>query len=564
MSNQPSPPSGQILKAAGAMGAATFLSRIMGLVREQVFAYLFGAGNATDAFNVAFRIPNLLRDLFAEGAMSASLVATFTKVRSEEGEDRAWRVAGLVFRVLLATVGVLALFGMLFSPQLVGLYASAYKAIPGKFELTVRMTRIIFPFFPLVALAAGFMGILNACGVFFLPAFASALFNVASVFVGALIAAFLFRHGSQYGIDPIEGMAIGVVAGGFVQAFCQLPALYKKGYSWRPKKSTDPVWYQDPALKRMLWMMVPGTIGLAATQINMLVNTILATSQGPGAVSWLGYAFRLMQFPIGVFGVSLAAATLPQVSRLWVNKDVLGVKNTVSQSLRHVFAINLPCSAGLIFLGQPIIQLIFEYGRFKPEATQATAVALAAYSIGLTAYSAVKVLVPACYGLGNTRIPVISSFFAVALTIILNLIMIRPFGYWGLALGTSAAAILNSIFLLVAIRKLLRGAQGDFPLWPLFQNFLKNLVVSTLMGVSCYLTYRGLTHLLPEAGFIEKLGHSTKPLLALFRGFKVGICIFEAVLALTLMAKIFRLKDTLEIVEIFTGKLKKKLSQNRT
>src|SRR4051812_41049794 len=249
-------------------------SRVLGVVREQVLASLFGAGNATDAYNVAFRIPNLLRDLFAEGAMSASLVPIFTRVRAEEGDARAWRVAGLVFRVLFFTVTALSLAGMLFAPQLVGLYASAYKQIPGKFELTVQMTRIMFPFFPLVALAAAFMGVLNACGVFFLPAFASALFNLTSITVGVIFAQILFHWGHLWGIQPIVGMAMGVVAGGAVQAFCQLPALYEKGYRWQRKTVQDPEWAHDPRLKQMIWMMVPGTIGLAATQINILVNTI--------------------------------------------------------------------------------------------------------------------------------------------------------------------------------------------------------------------------------------------------------------------------------------------------
>jgi putative peptidoglycan lipid II flippase len=221
----------QILAAASRMGAATLISRIMGLVRETVFAALFGAGFATDAFNVAFRIPNLLRNLFAEGAMSASLVTTFTQVRELEGEEKAWRLAGLVFRVLFVSMSILALLGMCFAPQLVGLYASAFKAVPGKFELTVRLTRIIFPFFPLIALAAAFMGILNACGVFFLPALASALFNLTSVVVGSIAAIVLYRIGPRIGVQPIEGMAVAVVLGGMVQAFCQLPSLAKR---WSP------------------------------------------------------------------------------------------------------------------------------------------------------------------------------------------------------------------------------------------------------------------------------------------------------------------------------------------
>ena len=555
-SREKADPGHSVLKAAGAMGLATFLSRILGLVREQVFAVLFGAGNFTDAFNVAFRIPNLLRDLFAEGAMSASLVPTFTKAKTEEGPERAWRVAGLVFRVLFTVVSILAVIGIWFTPELVGLYASAFKQIPGKFELTVRMTRVMFPFFPLVALAAAFMGILNACGKFFLPAFSSALFNLASIVVGVATAEILFVHGPAWGILPIEGMALGVLAGGLVQAFSQLPALYRAGYRWIGARAGDPPWHKDPHLRRMLWMMVPGTIGLAATQINILVNTVLATSQGPGAVSWLNYAFRLMQFPIGIFGVSLAAATLPRVSQQWVNRDLDGVRLTLTQSLRQVFAINLPASAGLAFLGFPIIQLIFQYGRFYGDDTQATATALAMYSVGLTAYSAVKVLVPACYALGNTRIPVISSILAVLLTIALNLLMVRPFGYWGLALGTSVAATFNALFLMGAIRKLMREAGGDFQIRPLVRSFFEHLAVALAMGVACYFSYKLLSGALPDTVFIEKYGRKALPLS---RGFKVGLLMTEGALIVGLLAKTFRLTDTTQAIDLFTKKLKKKL-----
>ena len=552
------------------MGIATFFSRILGLVREQVFAILFGAGNMTDAFNVAFRIPNLLRDLFAEGAMSASLVPTFTRARSEggvgaeaenENERRAWRVAGLVFRVLFVTVGAIALLGVVFAPQLVGLYAGAFREVPGKFELTVRMTRVMFPFFPLVALAAAFMGILNACGRFFLPAFSSALFNLASIVTGVIAAQVVSHFGSNWGILPIEGMALGVVFGGFVQAFCQLPSLYRVGYRWEPRRAGDPAWYADPHLKRMLWMMVPGTIGLAATQVNLLVNTVLATSQGPGAVSWLNYAFRLMQFPIGIFGVSIAAATLPRVSKQWVQKDVAGVEHTLSHSLKHVFAINLPASAGLAFLGVPIISMIFQYGRFTYEDSRATALALAMYSVGLAAYSAVKVLVPACYALGNTRVPVVSSFFAVGVTIVLNLIMVRPFGYWGLALGTSIAAVLNGLFLIHAIRKLLLQAGGQFPLRPLAASFLKHLCVALVMGAVVFYTHQLLKSFLPDQVFVEFFG---KTGIVLSRLIKICVVIPEGALLILLLGRMLKITETTEAVEVFTKKFKNKLSRPKS
>jgi putative peptidoglycan lipid II flippase len=475
----------EVWKAAGAMGSATLLSRLMGVVREQVFAYWFGAGHWMDAYNVAFRIPNLLRDLFAEGAMSASLVPVFTQARLEEGPRRAWRVAGLVFRSVFLGVAGLSLFGMFLAPWLVHFYASSFRWVPGKFELTVSMTRILFLFFPCVALAAAFMGILNACGVFFLPAFASALFNVSSVLVG-LTFVNIFSHWPI--LQPIEGMALGVVVGGLVQAFCQYPALKKVGYTWVSREREDPLWYRDQRLRQMLGMMLPGTLGLAATQLNLLVNTILATSQIPGSVSWLNYAFRLMQFPIGVFGVSLASATLPQVALQWAEKDYPAVERTLLRSLRSVFACNLPAALGLAFLGPSIVRCLFQYGHFRPEDTQATAWALAMYAVGLPSYSMVKVLVPACYALGNTKIPVLSSVFSVLITLFLNTCMVRWMGYGGLALGTSIAAIFNGLFLTHAIHLILKK-KGVFFSWKaLWYAFFAYVAVSlSMVGVALFI-----------------------------------------------------------------------------
>jgi putative peptidoglycan lipid II flippase len=477
------------------MGVATLISRIMGLIREQVFAYLFGAGNFTDAFNVAFRIPNLLRNLFAEGAMSAALVPVFAQVREKEGDDRAWRVAGLIFRILLASVLVFSVAGIFFAPALVELYASAFHDIPGKFELTVRMTRIMFPFFPLVALSAAFMAVLNASGVFFLPALASALFNLTSVGVGAFFAVIVFKNPSS-GFSPIEGMAIGIVIGGLVQALFQVPILYRAGYHW--KKASGPAWYRDPALRKVLKLMIPGVAGLAATQVNILLNTFLATSQGPGAVSWLSYAFRLMQFPIGIFGVSLASAALPELSRLWVNNEPLKTRDTVLETLDHVWMVNLPASVGLAVLGGPIIALLFQYGHFSAQDTQATAMALSMYSVGLGAYSGVKVLAPACYAMGNSRAPVVSSVLSVAVGLILNLVFLRSFGYWGLALATSCSSVINLFFLLYSVRVILRSRGVEMSHLSYLSPIFKHLINSMMMGLICWFSYRKLNGFLPE------------------------------------------------------------------
>ncbi len=521
------------------MGAATFLSRVMGLVREQVFAVVFGAGNLTDAFQIAFRIPNLLRDLFAEGALSSAFVPTFTRVRKERGERAAWRVAGLVFRVLFLFVSFLALIGIIFAPELVNLYAGAFKNTPGKFEVTVLMTRIMFPFFPLVALAAAFMGILNANGRFFMPAFASALFNIFSIIFGLLFSWFCPR----FGIEPIVGMAVGVLIGGAVQALSQLPGLYKVGYHWVPQEGSEPTWKQEPALRQMMLLMLPSMVGLAATQVNVLINSVLATSQGPGAVSWLNYAFRLMQFPIGIFGVSLAAATLPKISQEAVDGDDLAVRKTLTSSLRLVFAVNLPASVGLGAASVAIVQLLFQYGRFGESDSLNTARAIVCYSIGLTAYSAVKVLVPACYALRKTRQAVVSSLLSVGVTIVLGIGLVHQMGFAGLALSTSIAAFFNFGYLMVVLRRWLDFAS-------LSRSFFTHLFIAAGMG---WVAAR-VPVWLENIGVLQSI-LALHPVLS--RAFKVGVIVGVAALIVVFLGWVFRVEETRKAVEIFRKKLKK-------
>ena len=460
------------------MSAAVLMSRVLGLVREQVFAALFGASNATDAYQIAFRIPNLLRDLFAEGAMSAALVPTFIQVQKEKGEARGWQVATRVLVVLFIVVSFIAILGVIFADQVVGLYASAYQQVEGKFELTVHMTQIMMPFFPFVALAAGCMAILNACGKFFIPSFAAAVFNMVSILVGVCLAKIL----PHFGYAPIEGMAVGVVVGGFFQFLIQVPVLYRQGFwpVWNEPENVTAL--QDPALRRMMFLMIPGTVGLAATQINILVNSMFATSVGSGAVSWLNYAFRLMQFPIGIFGVSLATATLPVFSRAWTASSYEEASQSLLKSIKRVFAVNFPASSGLAFLGIPIIALIFEHGRFSHEDSVSTAQALAAYSVGLTAYSVVKVLVPICYAIGETKVAVLSSFFSVTANVIFNFLFVKKLGFVGLALGTSLTAVLNSVLLWVLVSRKMRQKGVSARTRELLLSLLQYGFAALLMG----------------------------------------------------------------------------------
>jgi putative peptidoglycan lipid II flippase len=298
----------RLARSAGLYGLATMASRILGLVRDQVLAYYFGAGDAMDAFRVAFRIPNLVRDLFAEGAMSAAFVPTFTRELSLAGKDRAWRLANSVVTALVTVTGVLVLLGVVFAEPLVRLYAVGFDNVPGKVELTVSLARIMTPFLTMVAVAAVFMGMLNSLGHFFIPALSPAMFNVATIVITVALVPFAADLGTQ----PIVLVALATLVGGLGQLLIQWRPLRREGYRLRPALDV-----RDPALGRVLILMGPGTIGLAATQINVFVNTQFASNEGTGAISWLDYAFRVMYLPIGLFGVSPQPAMRLACARQW-------------------------------------------------------------------------------------------------------------------------------------------------------------------------------------------------------------------------------------------------------
>ncbi|NUM88869.1 MAG: murein biosynthesis integral membrane protein MurJ [Bdellovibrionales bacterium] len=431
--------------AAAVIAGATFLSRILGLLREQVFAFLFGAGFYTDAFQIAFRIPNLLRDLFAEGAMSSALVPIYTKSRMAHGEEHAWRLVRNVITSLGLVMGMVALMGVLWAKPLVALYAPGFSEVPGKMYLAVDLTRIMWPFLPMVVLAAVWMGVLNARERFGTPALSPTIFNVASIAAAFLICPFTEEW---FGLHPIYGMAFGVLLGGLGQWLMQAPALHAEGfrYSFRFQ-------WRDPELVRMAVLMGAGTLGLAATQINIFVNSVMASGEGDGAVSWLNYAFRLMQFPIGVFGVAISTATLTRVSREVAMADLAAVRKSVVASLRMVMTLTIPSSVGLAVFGTPIISAIYEHGQFTARDTEMTALALACYALGLSAYSAIKVLVPIFYSLGKSRVAVWSSGLSVVLNVAFCLLLVKSMGFHGLALATSIAALGNCAVLLWLIER---------------------------------------------------------------------------------------------------------------
>jgi putative peptidoglycan lipid II flippase len=451
----------------GVVGGAVLVSRILGLVREQTFAVLFGAGRELDAFITAFRIPNLFRDLFAEGALSAAFVTSFTLRLEREGDASAWRLANLVVHAVLLVVGGLVLVGILATPWLVTLIAPGFAQVEGKVELTVGLTRLMFPFLLLVALAAVAMGMLNAKGRFGVPASASSFFNLGSILVGLLCAWLLApdyvaevlwpgRAAGATAIAPgameraIVGMAIGTLAGGALQLLVQVPSLHRLGYRYQPLLS-----FSDPGVRQVLALMAPATIGAAAVQVNVLVNNNFASFLGDGAVSWLNVAFRFMQLPIGVFGVAVGVVALPAISRRAAQDDLVGYSAIVVRALRLVFLLCVPAAIGLAMLAPEVIGLVYEHGRFTPQDTRMAAQALVAYSIGLAGYANIKVLVPAFYALGDARTPALVSCLSIAVNALLNWIAIWKlgFGHVGLAMATSAVAILNLAILFVILRR---------------------------------------------------------------------------------------------------------------
>jgi putative peptidoglycan lipid II flippase len=519
----------RLARSAGLIGAATMTSRVLAVGRETVIAYLFGAGNAMDAYNVAFRVPNLLRDLFAEGAISAAFIPTFTRYLSTRGRDAAWRLGNLVINTLAVVTLACVVAGWFLAPHLARWFAPEYALVPGKLELTTLLTRIMLPFLTMIALGVVMMGMLNALGRFFIPALSPAMFNIAT-----LLSAFtLVPLMPRLGWPRIAGIAIGTVIGGAGQFLLQWPVLRREGWRYAPILDT-----RDGGLREVMRLMAPGTIGLAAVQVNVFVNTVLATSQGTGAVSWLNYAFRLMYLPIGLFGVSIGTAALPDISRHAAASDLPGVRRTVSDALRLMLMLNVPATIGLMVLARPIVSLLLERGNFRPGDTDATAAALMCYAPGLLGYAIVKIASPTFYALRDSRTPVIVSALSVAVNVALNLALVRVAGFRGLALGTAVAATLNAGLLLW----LLRGRLGGLDSRQNTRAFALITVASIAMGLAAWGTHHILEIALP--------GHGT-PL----RAVRVFTSIATALGVLVGVARVLHVEEFTEALARVTSRL---------
>jgi len=426
-------------RAAGVVGLAVLCSRLLGLAREQIFAALFGGGRVMDAFTIAFRIPNLLRDLFAEGALSTAFVAVFTRTATLEDDAAAWHLANKVTTLAVVFLSAITVLGVVFAPWLVAVLAPGFDA--PKAALTVTLTRVMYPFILLVSLAALAMGLLNARNVFGIPAMASSFFNLGSIVAGVLLGYWLDPH---FGPKAILGLAIGTLIGGALQLLVQLPAVRRAGYHFRP----DFHW-RDSGVHAVLRLMGPSVIAASTTQVNVLVNSVFASRLGDGPTFWLTVAFRLMQLPLGIFGVALGTVALPLLARLAATGNTHIFRSELARGMRLAFLMTIPATVGLMTLAEPIISVLYQHGRFGAFEAAESAAALRYYALGLCGYAALKVLVNAFYALDQRKTPMLVSFLAVGVNLLLNWIFTVRLGWGHRGLAFSTACVATSNFLIL-------------------------------------------------------------------------------------------------------------------
>lgn len=462
----------KLIKATGTISLATFASRILGLVREAVIAFLFGAGISADAFFMAFQIPNTLRRLLAEGSLSAAFIPVFTEYYHKKDKRQAWELASTTICIASVVLILVTVVGIVVAPLIVKFIAPGFGAVESKQQLTTLLTRIIFPYIFCIGLAALFMGILNSLQHFLAPALSPALLNI-SIIGTALYLAPRFE-------EPVVALALGVLLGGVVQLLFQLPFLKQKGMKFSFSFNL-----KHPGIRRIGRLMLPAILGLAAYEINGLVDKQIASFLPPGSVSFLNYGNRLVQFPLGVFGIAVGTAILPTLSRQAVEGDLSRLKDTFSLGLRLVLFVSMPAMVGLMILGEPIIQLLFQRGAFDYLATVGSAKALFYYSMGLCAYAGVKVTVPVFYSLKDTKTPVKISIIAMTVNIFLNLILafMTPLKHAGLALATALSSMLNMGWLIFILRQRLGRLGGRM----ILASFARTALASAIMGLLCYL-----------------------------------------------------------------------------
>ncbi len=459
-----------ILRAAGVVGGATVFSRVLGLVRDAVLAFLYGATPAADAFFVAFRIPNLMRQLFGEGALASSFVPVYTDILEQHGKEEADRFSDGLFTLVSLLLAAISIVGVFLAPTIVRCIAYGFTPGTDVFDLTVLLTRWMFPYTLLICVAALGMGLLNAHRHFLTPALAPSLLNISIIFFALVISPMLDR--------PILAVAWGVLTGGVLQVIIQWQPL--RARKALPGISTGLL---SPGVRRVGAMMVPAALGVAVYQVNMLVDTLLASFLPSGSISYLWYGNRMVQFPLGVFGIALATAALPTLSSQAAEGRKEDFARTVSFALSLTAFIGLPAAMGLVILRGPIMATLFARGAFGPVEVQGAAVALMFYSVGLPFFIGVKILGRAFYAMENTRIPFAAATAAMVVNVILNLLLMGPLLHGGLALATSLSSLLNFTILAVIFNR-----RSDYP-WlsgDLIRETGRSLLSALVMSTAVY------------------------------------------------------------------------------
>jgi putative peptidoglycan lipid II flippase len=493
----------KIAKAATTIATGTLLSRLLGFIRDMVIANFFGAGMVADAFFVAFRIPNLWRRLVGEGSLTISFIPVYTEYLTQQSEEETRKVTDIAFTVAGVVLLILTLLGILFSPILIRIIAPGFVQIPEKFQLTVILNQIIFPYLFFMGLFALSMGILNSHRHFFAPAFAPIFLNISII-----ASVFLFYRAFEI---PVMTLALGVLAGGIIQFLFQIPFLWKKGITFRFNFS-----FRHPAIKRIGLLMIPGLIGTAVYQLNVFIDTIFASFLPSGSVSYLFFADRLMEFPLGIFAFAIGMASLPSLSGLASQGKIEELKEALSFTFRLVSFVSIPAMVGLIALKTPIINLLFQRGLFDYSATQKTAFALLFYSVGLWAIAGSRTIVPAFYSLQDTWTPLKIALVCLGINVILNSILIFPLKHGGLALATSLSSMLN---LTLLFRKL--GPKlGGMDIRQNMKSLLRIFLCSLPMGLAAYLVC--------SMGNWSAAGNVGGKVLLLLTGIVIGLGIYLA------------------------------------
>ncbi len=455
-----------VTKAAGLISIATTCSRILGFCRDVILANLFGATALTDAFFVAYRIPNLLRELFAEGSVSAGYVPVFTEYMAREGKEEAKKLAGAVLGCFLSILILVCLIGIILAPYITMIVAPDFVNSPEKFSLTVKLMRIMFPFLLFIGLAALAMGTLNSLRSFFIPALAPAFFNI--IMIGSAI--FLVPYFSV----PILAVAVGVTLGGAVQYAVQIKPLFNRGFNVRPTFS-----FSHPGLKKMLLLILPVVTATGVMHINVLVSNGFASYMDVGSISYLYYSYRLILFPIGIFGISVAMALLPSLSEQALKGDMEALKETFSFSLRLVFFTSIPAMVGLIALSGPIVNTLFQRGEFTLESTKATVTSLIYYSSGIWIFSGLRIVRAVYYSMQDTKTPLKVALFTVFINLACCYLFSGPLKHGGLALALVIASAVNFFLLFGLLRSKLGGVDG----WNILISFIKAALASSVMGL---------------------------------------------------------------------------------